>query len=304
MKRKVSQIGPATLMVSLPAAWAKKNNILKGHEIELTESDHSIILSPSTISHQPQSMDISFNTAKEFHKRSLEIPYIEGIDELRISYNDPKVIDLVQDGVERLHGLEIVDQRKNQVVIKNIARGENEELDVLIRRIFLMLINSVQESIEYLKSGDLVGLGNLVNAEKISSKLIHFCLRGLNLYGYKNKKKTYALFTTIWGIEQVLDHYADVAEHLESSKKTLNKKEVAVYESIFFYLKSYYQLLYKFDTKDFVQFYDYRKGLEQNIKSLATDPNSDKIIMTYLYGIYDRIYHMGIFVNPSSRDFI
>ena len=35
MQRKVNQIGPSTLMVSLPSKWVKRYNVKKGDSLEL-----------------------------------------------------------------------------------------------------------------------------------------------------------------------------------------------------------------------------------------------------------------------------
>jgi len=43
MKRKVSQIGPATLMVSLPSKWAKQFGVKKGSELEIEEKGNKLL---------------------------------------------------------------------------------------------------------------------------------------------------------------------------------------------------------------------------------------------------------------------
>jgi len=304
MKRKVSRIGPATLMVSLPSKWVKKNNIKKGDEIELKETDHALVLSPATFNNNKSSVDIEFKTLKEFHKRCLEIPYIEGIDELNVSYSDPRIINLIQLEVDRLLGLEIVDQKNNRILIKNIARGENEEIEILIRRLFLMLTNSVEESKKHLRSGDYKLMEGLVNTEKISSKLVYFCLRALNIYGFKNQKKTYAIFTTIWAVEQILDAYRDLAKHLIEDEPKIKKEEIVIYEKILDYLKQFYDVLYNFDREKFIQFYYFKDNLDKDIKSAIKTKDSNKLFLTYLHGIFDRVYHMGIFISPSNKSFM
>ncbi|MBT5043325.1 AbrB/MazE/SpoVT family DNA-binding domain-containing protein, partial [Candidatus Woesearchaeota archaeon] len=44
VKRKVSLIGPSTLMVSLPSKWVKAFGIKKGDEIEITENGSNLLL--------------------------------------------------------------------------------------------------------------------------------------------------------------------------------------------------------------------------------------------------------------------
>ena len=47
MIRKLIQISPSTTVVSLPAAWIKKNKLSKKSEVKLEESDNRIIISSS-----------------------------------------------------------------------------------------------------------------------------------------------------------------------------------------------------------------------------------------------------------------
>ena len=46
MQRKVNQIGPSTLMVSLPSKWAKRYNVRKGDSVEVTEEGKSLHIYP------------------------------------------------------------------------------------------------------------------------------------------------------------------------------------------------------------------------------------------------------------------
>ena len=48
MKRKVAQIGPATLMVSLPSKWVKRNKVKKGQEVDVIEDNTKLTVSVDT----------------------------------------------------------------------------------------------------------------------------------------------------------------------------------------------------------------------------------------------------------------
>ena len=58
MKRKVAQIGPSTLMVSLPMKWVKENNVSKGDELNIIEDKHSLIINTS---HKKNKLNIEIN---------------------------------------------------------------------------------------------------------------------------------------------------------------------------------------------------------------------------------------------------
>ena len=46
MKRKIVKQGAATMMVSLPSKWVKKNNLEKGDEVDIDEQDKELIITP------------------------------------------------------------------------------------------------------------------------------------------------------------------------------------------------------------------------------------------------------------------
>ena len=75
MKRKVVQVGPTTLMVSLPQKWAQHCGIRKGHEIDVIEEGNTLILGASI---QPKFKEITITipSKEEYLGRLITPPYI------------------------------------------------------------------------------------------------------------------------------------------------------------------------------------------------------------------------------------
>jgi hypothetical protein len=167
-----------------------------------------------------------------------------------------------------------------------------------------MLIDSVDESTNHLNDRKYALMEDLINTEKISAKLIHFCLRALNMYGFKNQKKTYAVFTTIWSLEQIFDAYRDMAHHIIKDKPKIKKEEIEVYKDLLDYIRQFYDILYNYNKGKFIKFYHFKKELERSITSALKKKDANRLLLTYIHGVFDRIYHMGIFISPSTKGFM
>ena len=59
MKRKVSQVGPATLMVSLPSKWARRYSVKPGDEVDLVEDGPKLIIGAGPVTEAEISLDLS-----------------------------------------------------------------------------------------------------------------------------------------------------------------------------------------------------------------------------------------------------
>ena len=88
MKRKVSKIGPTTLMVSLPARWVRTNNIKKGDELNLVTSSKDITFSLDKTSQKKKeiSLDIS-SFDRKMIVRYIELLYINNYTKVKLHYN-------------------------------------------------------------------------------------------------------------------------------------------------------------------------------------------------------------------------
>src|SRR3989344_2990489 len=98
MRRKVIQIAGSTQLVSLPRAWAKRNNIIKGQEVEVTEDGNRVVI---TASSEPvfETATLDITNLDDMAGRALRALYKRGVDEIVVNYDDPKKIALVQESI-------------------------------------------------------------------------------------------------------------------------------------------------------------------------------------------------------------
>ncbi len=113
MQRKLVKQGAATLMVSLPAKWAQKNNLDKGDVVDLIEKNNSLIITSETIETK-KSVELNITKFNESSIRaSLATLYRLGYDKFKINFSDKKALEIIEDVLDRnLVGFEII--RKEQ----------------------------------------------------------------------------------------------------------------------------------------------------------------------------------------------
>ncbi len=304
MRRKLIQHGASSLTVTIPQQWASKLKLKKGDEVEVSELDERLVISTKPVEREAKKVELTFETIDDWTKRSLEIPYIEGVDEIIITCKQPSLVPKIQEQMNRLLGYEIINHTGDKIIIKNITTGIDAELDVLARRILRMLVVTIHEAREDIEAGKFEKVQELINIEKISAKLIYFFVRSVNRSGYKNQKKTYAIFAIIWAIEQVFDNYRDLAKYMINNNIKLSKQDLKILTLVDEYVKQYYQIAYNFDFATFNKFYKSKPEIEEKLLTLLSQRSSDPTVLLYLYAILEKVYHMGVFFSPASNNFL
>jgi len=100
IKRKIVLHGPSTLTISLPATWVKKFNIKKGDELDIAEHGKELRINLEK-EFSPEIKEICVGDLKRLGKTYLTASYRQGYDEIKIDYNDPQYISIIQSILSR-----------------------------------------------------------------------------------------------------------------------------------------------------------------------------------------------------------
>ena len=187
MKRKVIQHSPTSLVVTLPSKWTRANSVMKGDEIEMLIRDNELNIQIGKTKKEFKEINIDINdldmttiinTIKNLYRR--------GYDKINISYDNEKVnykdqeflaTDIIHEEMERLLGYEIVREQKNSFIVENISEGISEEIPVIIRRIYLLLIDMAETMLEGAQVGDISLIKSVKNKHNTVIRFISYCLR-------------------------------------------------------------------------------------------------------------------------------
>jgi len=266
MRRKVIQIAESTQLVSLPRKWAIQHNVKKGDELEVTEQGNKILITTEESKDQILKTEIDITGLDRdsliFLIRGL---YVRGYDEIRLIFKTPliahhykskqvKVFSVIHGEINRSTGLEIIEQKSNFCVLKNLSGNSIKEFNNVLRRTFLLIIDAVNDLIEGTKKKDYFLVETLEEKHDTITKLILYNLRMLNTIGHDNYKDTCLLFHMISSLDMIIDILKNSAREVLDMKIILSKKGETILTAIHESIKEYYDLYYHFDFKKVEKF--------------------------------------------------
>ena len=278
MKRKVIQIADKTLVVSLPNSWAKEWGVVKGNELDVSESGSSLIV--RTGEHRDLrkgKIDVSSSSERSL-RWLLSSLHKKGYDEIEIlcTVEQSKIIDeLLKD---LFLGFAVVHRSGNLCVIRSLSKELDDQLDVIVRRAFLVTLSLAEQCAIACKNKKFDDLKSIVDLEKTNNQLTNFCERLLNKRGMADPLKTNFLYVVVWNLEKVADDYKYICNHLAKSQK-ISASSLNLLDRINVLLRKYYELFYKFDAELLSVLSDEFKLLRVDIEKLMV--KDDPVLLAH-----------------------
>jgi len=162
--RKVQKLGYSTIVVSLPRTWVREKGIKKGDNVIIrVEDDGSLRIIPyndvgDTGFGESYEVDVSKITSKGLVKRILIGSYLVGHDNITFKMEGRRlpnwVIDEIQSAINRLSGVQIVDQSLNKITVQCLIDSTKFKLNGLIRRIYTLIFSMMEAIKVYIREGD------------------------------------------------------------------------------------------------------------------------------------------------------
>lgn len=221
--------------------------------------------------------------------------YKQGADEIKLNFSNKSILKTIQDSLgKETVGYEIIDQRENYCVIKNVS-GNLEDFDSILRRTFLILINMANESLEYIKKQDFHHLKNVAFLEESNNRFTTTCRRLLNKKGSNEYLYVGPIYYIIEEIENIADYYKYLCNYLckiNNNKIKIDSEVLLIYERINNMMNIFYDIFYKFDEKKIVNMANERKLIVEkgmNLYNKKMD-NVNYIVLHYQMAIMQKIF--------------
>jgi len=293
IKRKVIQIAGSTCLVSLPKPWIDKHKIKKGDELELVIDNNKIIVN-ATGEDTPEIIKIDSTGTSLFVFRFLAAIYKSGYDEVNLVVSPKTSLrDLSRQINAMLPGYEIVDQRDNICVIKNISKGLESEFDTVLRKIFLITKTMSNNTLEALKANDMSKLNDTMILEETTNRFCNFCERLLNKKGYKNSKKTTFVYNIVWELEKVTDQFKYLNTYIIEKKNVkINKETLALLERVNNIINTLYEVFYKFDAEKIQKIAKERKSIVAECNRLFSTRTVNPKVLHHLSNVTQMVFNM------------
>ncbi|MFH0979048.1 MAG: PhoU domain-containing protein [Candidatus Woesearchaeota archaeon] len=298
MKRKVIQLARKTLVVSLPSKWAELYKIRKGDEVNVEAVSGAIIISTERDESQGKK-EIQLRENQPFLKRYLRVLYQQGYNEVVIKSDESLPFDKINDALGEMLGFEIIENKEKYCLIKNIAKGSEEEFDVVFKRLFYVTLSMARDIASALKEGNLERLKQIKTTEKTVDKIANFCARLLNTRPTGSESELQRLHFAINTLENVGDNLEEICTLLEGKRLKVNQKELKLFEETTEHLQTIGRLWFKTTAQELTSAIRTRKTLLK----IATDLMEEKtntMFVHYLLSLLEKGQHLELSLIPAT----
>lgn len=161
--RKLQKVGYSTLSVSLPSNWVRENDLKRGDNIFLIpEKDGALKLFPSKILKTTEGTEEYMCNADlcddpKMLERIIVGSYILGRDIFTIISSDrvrSDHVDEIRAIMPKLIGLGIVEETPDKITLQCSVDPRKFQIDMLLRRLSIIALTIVKESIQALAESD------------------------------------------------------------------------------------------------------------------------------------------------------
>jgi phosphate uptake regulator len=236
--RKVQRLGPSTLAMTLPAKWARKQDVEKGDEVTVRESGKgSLSVTPESATGEDSEATIhAANLDADAVERAIVGQYVLGRRIIHVESDDAldsAHINAVYKAETQLMGLGVVEETPERITIRCSVDPEDFDLDNLLERLENTGSTMRGEAVKALAHGSPDMAQRALNRERQANKIFVLLLRliftayqnpslaravglddGFPLIGYRSVAKN---------LELIADNAEDIAETvLETEGNTLD----------------------------------------------------------------------------------
>ena len=290
MKRKVVQHGPSTLTISLPAEWARKNNVKPGDELDIVDEQNnlSVRLNSGHVAEKRAKIDfgeISVATAQSV----LTVLYKSGYSHIDITSLNQQVIDsIVERTNSTLVGFEVIDVSKLRCTVESYTLDEEREFDKVFRRILFVTSEILKRASAYIATRE--NEAEIYALEIMSNRLTSLFHRIINKKSYKDEKSIYS-YHIAWIAESICDDVRDLIKHMCKDKEHMvpsSKKQLL--EQISFVFQKFIETYYSFSIQEVDSLRASIIKILKEYDNLKMSNSNEAVFNMYCFSIAKRIY--------------
>ncbi|PIN73080.1 hypothetical protein COV20_06260 [Candidatus Woesearchaeota archaeon CG10_big_fil_rev_8_21_14_0_10_45_16] len=250
MKRKVAQIGPSTLMISLPTEWVKAHKLQKGDELDVFPGRNEITFSQGERKAKTKEITLDITPFNKYLlSRYLEVLYFSNYSKIILTHKKNTMYDqkhqeeisvraLLKKLSNRYIGMEIVSQTRNMTEIRCFLLDKEKDLRTIEKRIYFLFKGIMEEFLQSLDHNHKEFYQNIYEHHDTITKFVTYYLRVLDQSEKteEEKKQLYSLYLTI---DKMMDKFRHLNQSIDQYGCTPTTKNM---------LKDIFELVYEFFT--------------------------------------------------------
>lgn len=206
MKRKVIKLAKNTLVLSLPAAWCRSNQVKKGDELSCDHRSSQLVITKGESGKKSASID--GDQLGVLLKRAINEVYHAGVDRITIRATKPETQQRLGEALNQLLGLHIVEQRGSTIIVEDLAKTD-QDWQSLFRRFLLLIKTMFDDGITAITANDAAECASIANRDTDVNKFGHLCLRALQRQPFA-PDETARLHTLLYLAEQLGDDLKNI----------------------------------------------------------------------------------------------
>ncbi|MHA1410118.1 MAG: PhoU domain-containing protein [Candidatus Odinarchaeia archaeon] len=240
--RKIIQLGSSSLVISLPKEWLNTFNLKKGDTINFSvKEDGSLILMPEKLK-EDEETSTELLVSEDFEEGRLErkliAAYLGNYSKIIIKAENKftkKQLHEIQSRVAKLSGCQIIEENPKHIVIQNLIKIKDLDLNKAIYRAYLITFSMLKDAHNMLNSSNTDLLPEIVEADKdvdqfyfLTLKQIRSALSNFNLLRELELKPIDCIdyFIIMQRIEHIADHVVIIARSILNLLKDTVKNAV------------------------------------------------------------------------------
>ncbi|PSP20349.1 histidine kinase [Halobacteriales archaeon QH_10_67_13] len=187
--RKVQQLGPSTLAMTLPAKWADEYGVEKGDEVSLRHGPGTLTVVPESVrTEDSEAMIDADGFDVPALERAIVAQYVLGRRIIHIEASEPltsEQINAVYDAQTRLMGLGVIEETPTSIAIRCSVDPADFTLDNLLERLESTGSTMRAEAVEAIATANTNLADRALNRERQANKIFMLLLR-LIFTAYRN----------------------------------------------------------------------------------------------------------------------
>ncbi|HII15941.1 MAG TPA: AbrB/MazE/SpoVT family DNA-binding domain-containing protein [Nanoarchaeota archaeon] len=293
MERSLVKHGESTLMVSVPAAWAKRHHLEKGDAVDMLDEGECLVILRKGKKKAQLKLEIFFEKPDYDEIRAMLCKaYREGADEITVKYDDEEVFPAVHKVVASIFGYEITESKKGMCVIKNLIKEFDFDRDTVFKKIIQItdtMFNLTKEVLEG-HTGHTLEKVHLLRDE-----------------GWKFRDASYAMLkketiekafsdTYILHIYEQNSTYLNwlIERYMENRMKPVSANFLKMYDKVYAYFRNALAMMKKKDREYLLFIMENRRKLLEDCEAISAKGGQEAKLVPYLAMLIQNIH------NPKS----